>query len=470
MKTIVAAGVIAAVAGLAVATQPPVLVSRAGAGRQLSLTVYNVGRALVRDARPVTLPEGRVALEFRDIAARVMPETVAIEAAGVRVLEQNYEYDLLSPQTLLAKYLGHDVTLLLDEPGPAPGEVVRKVQTGRLLSIEGGTVWRFGDVIVTNPPYRQLQFSDLPESLRDQPTLVWQLDTDKAGERRIEATYLTGGMSWEADYVLTLDGAGELGQLLGWVTLNNESGAAYPDATLQLVAGDIHLAPAVPARQELMVARSAMKAGADMQEESFADYHLYTLERPTTIKERQKKQVSLLAADGVRIVRHYRVESPQWWFQSKIGKQKQDVAIQVELANRADNRLGMPLPAGVVRLYQRDRRGTAQFIGEDRIQHTANGEIVTLKVGTAFDIVAERRQTEYRRIADNVHESAFEVTLRNRKDVPITVEVREQIGGDWEMLQYSQEFEKVSAFGVEFKVPVAADGEVKLTYRVRVRW
>ncbi|NCO69789.1 MAG: DUF4139 domain-containing protein, partial [Acidobacteria bacterium] len=347
----------------AVAAQPPVLVSRAGAGRQLSLTVYNVGRALVRDARSVTLPEGRVALEFRDIAAKVLPETVAIEAAGVQVLEQNYEYDLLSPQTLLAKYLGRDVTLVLEEPGPAPGEVVRRVQTGRLLAIEGGTVWRFGDQIVTNPPYRQLQFAELPDSLRDQPTLVWQLDAESAGERRIEATYLTGGMNWEADYVLTLDGGGELGQLLGWVTLANESGAAYPDATLQLVAGDVHLAPAAQARQELMVPRSAMKAAGAMQEESFADYHLYTLERPTTIKERQKKQVSLLAADGVRIVRHYRVESPQWWFQSKIGKQKQDVAIQVELANRVENRLGMPLPAGVVRLYQRDRRGSAQFIG-----------------------------------------------------------------------------------------------------------
>jgi len=252
------------------------------------------------------------------------------------------------------------------------------------------------------------------------------------------------------------------------VTLDNASGAAYPDATLQLVAGDVHLAPvARMAPQPMMM---AAKAGVgEMREESFAEYHLYTLERTTTLKDRQQKQVALLQAEGVRVAKRYVVESPRWWFLQRIDKQKQDVRVDVEIANRADNRLGMAIPAGVVRLYQRDKRGTAQFVGEDRIDHTPKDEVVKVTMGNAFDVVAERRQTEYRRLADNLYEDAFEVTLRNHKESAVTVEVKEEVGGDWEMVSNSHPFEKLSAFGVAFSVPVPANGEAKLTYKVRVR-
>jgi hypothetical protein len=214
----------------------------------------------------------------------------------------------------------------------------------------------------------------------------------------------------------------------------------------------------------------AVKAPApEMREEAFAEYHLYTLERPTTIKDRQKKQVTLLEAEPVKVARHYVVESPQWWYVQRIGKQRQDVRVEVEFANRADNHLGIALPGGVIRLYQRDKRGTAQFVGEDRIQHTPKDELVKVTMGNAFDVVAERRQTDYRKLADNLFEDAFEVTLRNHKDTAITVEVRETVGGDWEMLSNSYPYEKSSAFTVTFSVPVPANGESKLTYRVRVR-
>ena len=466
LQLLVGLGLVAA--RVASAGSPLAVVSQAGQGRALSLTVYNVGRALVRDVRPISLPSGVTTLEFRDIAEHVMPETVSIAGEGVTVLEQNYEYDLLSPQTLLAKYLGRDVTLVTEEPGTAPGVTVRKELVGRLLSIENGTVWRIGDRIVSNPPYRQLVFGELPENLRERPTLVWLLASERAGERRLEATYLTSGISWKADYVLTLGSGGDVGSLLGWVTLDNTSGASYPEATLQLVAGDVHLAPARRAGpQPMMMAAKAVSA--EMREESFAEYHLYTLERPTTVKDRQQKQVALLEAEGVKAARHYVVESPQWWYVQRIGKQKQDVRVDVEIANRADNHLGMALPAGVVRLYQRDRRGTAQFVGEDRIEHTPKDELVKVTMGNAFDVVAERRQTDYRKLSDNLYEDAFEVTLRNHKESAVAVEVREQVGGDWEMLSNSHPFEKLSTFGVSFSVPVAANGEAKLTYRVRVR-
>lgn len=451
------------------AAEPPVVVSTAGPGRTLSLTVYNVGRALVRDARPVTLPAGTVALEYRDIAARVMPQTVSVQGGTLTVLEQNYEYDLLSPQTLLAKFLGRTVTLVVDEPGREPGQIVRREVPATLISLENGTVWRMGDRIVTDPPYRQLVFDSVPGNLRERPTLVWLLDAARAGEQRLEVTYLTGGMSWQADYVLTLGERGDRGALQGWVTLDNTSGADYPEATLQLVAGDVHVIQERLVRDDVMMQR-AVAAAPQMVEESFAEYHLYTLQRPTTVKDRQKKQVSLLEADGIAVARRYLVEAPAFWFRAPIGPQKQDVKVQVEMENRQGNRLGMPLAGGVVRLYQRDRRGTAQFVGEDRIGHTPRDEKVTLTMGKAFDVVAERRQAEFRRLADSLSESAFEVVLRNHKDEAITVEVREAVGGDWEMLSHSHSFEKLSAFGVVFAVPVPARGEATVRYRVRTRF
>ena len=455
-----------ALTALAAGAEPPVVLSQAGPGRALSLTVYTAGRALVRDTRPVTLPAGEVDLEFADIAAAVMPETVSIRGDDLTVLEQNYEYDLLSPQTLLAKFVGREVRMVVDEPSGSGGALVQRTVTGRLLSIENGTVWRIGDTIVSNPRYRELVFPSVPSTLRERPTLVWRLDSTRAAERRLEATYLTGRMNWQADYVLTLDAAGTTGRLQGWVTLSNESGTSYPDARVQLVAGNVHLAPAPsPVRAgTLRVEKAAMAA----QEESFAEYHLYTLPRPTTLRDKQKKQITLLEAEGVRAARRYVVAAPGVFYSAQGGEQRQDVRADVELANTKASGLGMPLPGGVVRLYQLDSRGTPQFIGEDRIAHTPEGESVNLTVGTAFDITAERRQTDFRQFGSTT-ESAYELKLRNHKDVPVTVEVREQLAGDWEILSSSLPYRKLSAFEVQFDVAVKPDREAVLTYRARIR-
>ncbi len=459
--------VLLAAAATTAAGEPPVVASRHDAkGRTVSLTVYNVGRALVRDARPVNLPAGEASLEFKDIAAGVMPETVAVAGEGITVIEQNYEYDLLSPQTLLAKYLNRDATLVVEEPGELPAQVVLRRRTGRLLSVENGTVWRIGSDIVMNPTYRDLVFPEVPAVLRDRPTLVWLLRSATAGERRLEATYLTTGMTWKADYVLTLDGEGKRADLLGWITVDNESGASYPEAALQLVAGDVHLAPAPRAGfAETMMVKTAQ---APVEEESFAEYHLYTVPRPTSIKERQKKQISFLEKSGMTVGRRYVVEGSAGLFRGRIGVQRHDVRVEIDLANRAANQLGVPLPAGTLRMYQKDRRGTAQFVGEDAIRHTPVDETVTMTMGNAFDLVAERRQTDFRRF-DSVSESAFEVTMRNHKEAPVTITVRERVGGDWEMLSNSHPFTKESAFGVTFEVPVEAKGSATLRYRVRVR-
>lgn len=447
--------------------EPPTVISTADGGQVLSLTVYNVGRALVRDSRSVVLPGGVVKLEYRDIAARVMPQTVAFIADDTVVLEQNYEYDLLSPKTLLAKFLGKEVTLVREEPRlDGPGTVRQEVRA-TLLSVENGTVWRVGDRIVANPAYRELVFDSVPPYLREKPTLVWLLQSQKAGQRTVQATYLTEGISWRADYVLSLDQRGEKGVLTGWVTLSNNSGASYPEARLQLVAGEVHVVREERTRERVFAEQMAAKAPA-MAEEAIGEYHLYTLERRTTILDRQDKQVSLLHAAEVKAVKHFVVTGFPHYFWSRQDLHREPVRVKLEVANTAANGLGLPLPAGTVRVYQRDSRNAEQFMGEDRIEHTPKDETLKLEIGTAFDVVAERVQTEFRSF-DKVTESAFEVRLRNHKDEPITVEVEEHIGGDWEILSHSHPYQKRSAFVVVFSVPVPASGQSTLAYRVRVR-
>ncbi len=456
-----------AAAGAAAAAETPTVVSRSGDGRDLAVTVYTVGRGVVRDARTVDLPTGVVALEYRDIAARVMPQTVAIAGGGLSVLEQNYEYDLLSPETLMAKYLGRDVTMVVEEPGAAPGEVVRRRVTGTLLSTEGGTIWRVGDEVVLNPSYSELRFPEVPGNLRERPTLVWLLDSRSTGPRRVEATYLTEGLSWEADYVLTMPADGGRAELLGWFTVDNASGSSFEGARLQLVAGDVHLV-APPKVTPMFREEARVGAAAQVTRETLGEYHLYTVPRPTDLKDRQKKQISFLDAAGIDVVRRYRVDAPMGYFRTPMGEQDQPVRVDLEIDNRSDNGLGVPLPAGVMRLYRRDSSGMAQFVGEDRIDHTPADETVTVTAGNAFDVVARRRQTEFRRF-DSTVETGFEVTLRNHKDEPVTVEVRESPGGDWEILESSQKWARESATTAVFTVAVPAGGEAKVSYRVRIR-
>jgi hypothetical protein len=447
-------------------SEPATVVSRAEEGQELALTVYNVGRALVRDTRQVNLPAGTLRLEFRDIAAKVIPETVALAAPDLEVLEQNYEYDLLSPKTLLAKFLGKEVILVREEPRPEGPGTLRQEVRATLLAINEGTVWRIGDRIVSNPPYRELIFPQVPPTLREKPTLVWLVQVKKGGTRPLRATYLTSGLSWRAAYVLSLDKDGKQGRLTGWVTLENESGASYPNARLQLVAGEVNVEE--ERSRHVVYEMKATKAEA-MEREALGEYHLYTLPRPTTLQDRQEKQVLLLEAFAVAVRESLRVSSMPHYFWSRLAQvQREPVQVQLEFANKQDNGLGVPLPEGVVRVYQRDSRGNEQFMGEDSIEHTPKDETVRLEVGEAFDVVAERVQTEFRSF-DKTNESAFEVRLRNHKDEAVTVEVEEHLGGDWEMLAHSHPYTKQSAFVVVFAVPVPAQGQATLSYRVRVR-
>jgi hypothetical protein len=442
---------------------------------ELSLTVYNTDLALVRDVRNVELAPGTSDLRFMDIAATVNPATVHFRSLSqpprVRVVEQNYEYDLLEPDKLLRKYVGRDVTLVrrVQEAGSTREEEV----TAHLVSYNTAPVWRIGKEIVTGLQADHIRFPELPGNLYSRPTLIWTLDNQGSAKHRVEAAYLAGKMSWNADYVLTVARNDTSADLDGWVTLGNNSGTSFKQASLQLVAGNLNRVKSVMADMVAKRADAFREASADMKQEAFSEYHLYTLGHKTSINNSETKQVSMLSGTSIPVRKRYVVDGQAVYYHNQQhpgAPIKDDVAVYYELKNDAGSGLGMPMPAGVVRVYQADSKGGVQFAGEDRIDHTPKDEAVKLRIGTAFDVVCERSQVDFEKVGTSVYEVAYEIVLRNHKPAPISVEVNEPIGGTWRMLSASHAWTKTSAWASQFTVPVAADGTATLKYRVRVTY
>jgi hypothetical protein len=437
----------------------------------LAVTVYNSNIALVRDVRQLTLPAGESRLRFMDIAASINPATVHFrsetEPTKLGVLEQNYEYDLLDPNKLLQKYVGREVTLMRGD---------QEVKA-TLLSDNNGQVWKIGNDIITNLGYNSIRFPEVPENLYERPTLLWTLQNSGARKHKVEASYLTANLSWSADYVLNVAKDAASGDLDGWVTLVNHSGTAFKNAQLQLVAGDLHrVYDNLRADREMNVVSGmakSMPAAPQFQQEAFSEYHLYSLGRRTSIFDQESKQISLLNASRFPMQKVYVVNGQSYYYRTAAqpgAPAKDPVQVFYKFKNEDKVGLGMPLPAGTIRVYQADSRGGSLFVGEDHIDHTPKDETISLHIGNAFDIVAERKQIDYKRLSDRVYEFEYEITLRNHKDAPITVEANEPIGGDWEMVSSTHKFTKTAAFAAQFQVPVDKDGTSVLKYRVRVRW
>ncbi len=443
----------------------------------LAVTVYNSNIALVRDVRQLALSGGAFRLKFMDIAATVNPATVHFRSLTdpekLGVIEQNYEYDLLEPAKLLHKYVGKEVTLVRSymENGSTKREEIKAT----LLSDNNGPVWKIGNDIVTGLYSEGYRFPEVPANLYERPTLLMSLENSGAHKQQIEASYLATNLSWNADYVLTVARDDKAADLDGWVTLANNSGTAFRNARLQLVAGDLNRLPA-NSRRDMMEAKSMAVAGAvanQFQQESFSEYHLYTLGRRTSVEDKESKQISLLQGSAVPVEKIFVVNGQNFYYhnqQNPGSPLKDPVMVFYKFKNEEKAGLGIPLPAGNVRVYQKDSRGGILFIGEDRIDHTPKDENVTVHIGNAFDVVAERKQTDYKRIDTHVWEMEFEITLRNHKDTPITVQVNEPIGGDWEMLSSTYKYTKTSAWAAQFNVPVDKNGASVLKYRIRARW
>jgi hypothetical protein len=441
------------------------------------VTVYNSNIALIRDVRQLQLPTGNFRLKFEDIAATVNPATVHFrslnEPEKVSVVEQNYEYDLLEPAKLLNKYVGKEVTLVRSymENNTTKHEEIKAT----LLANNNGPVWKIGNDIVTGLYGESYRFPEVPANLYDRPTLLMSLENSGSHKQNIEASYLANNLSWNADYVLTVGREDKAADLDGWVTVVNNSGTAFHNAKLQLVAGDLNRIPE-PARYKAANAMAAPMAAKDMvqfQQENFSEYHLYSLGRRTSVEDKETKQISLLEGSGVPVEKLFVVNGQNFYYrnaQNPGSPLKDPVQVFYKFKNEEKAGLGMPLPAGNVRVYQKDSKGGILFIGEDRIEHTPKDEFVTIKIGNAFDVVAERKQTDFKKIADRVYEMAFEITLRNHKDSAVTVQVNEPIGGDWDILSSTYDAKKTDAFAAQFNVPVKANGESVLKYRIRVKW
>ncbi len=447
--------------------------------KSVAITVYNSNLGLVKDTRTLRLPRGTSQLRFMDVAQQINATSVHIKSVtapnALAVVEQSYEFDLLNPQKLLDKYVGKELTLVLKTLENNSEKLVPTSAT--LLSNNGGQVWQIGQQIVINPTnIGEIRFDRLPQDLIAKPTLVWTLNNTGTDTHTVEASYLTTGLNWRSDYVIVVNQNDTRADLNGWVTLTNTSGTAYRNADLKLVAGDVHRVReevAMNAVSEMRVARAGAAPQPQFQEQAFFEYHLYTLQRQTNIKHNETKQISLLSSDNFTIKKELIVNGQAFYFQGynnpgELVKEK--VGVYVGFKNAKENNLGVPLPAGVVRVYKADTTGAQQFVGEDRIDHTPKDETVRIKLGDAFDVVAERKQTDYKNIARRVFEYAYEIRIRNHKEEAVTVVVNEPIGGDWEMLNSTFPAEKTAAFAARFNVPVAKDDEAILSYRVRVKF
>lgn len=434
----------------------------------VAVTIYNNDRALVREKRKIKLPKGESYLKFMDVPERIIPETVSLksllQAGSLQILEQNYEYDLISPSKLMEKYVGKEVKLVNKNKDMDFYEV-----TAKLLSVNESPVFQVENQIYLGHP-GNVVLPELPSELIAKPTLIWMLD-NSLEEQELEATYLTSGISWKADYVLVYDEPKNTMDLEGWITLNNSSGATYQNARLKLVAGEVNIVPVqapAPMMDRMMV--GAAKS-MEVREESFAEYHLYSVPRRTTIKQNQSKQVSLLSANGVKANKIYEYRGNTAFYHSQINPiRNENIDAFLVFKNAEDNQLGFPLPEGIIRVYQEDSEGMLQFAGEDRIKHTPKDEEIRLRLGKAFDIIGERTQIDFQKLGPNVVECEFEIVIRNHKKNDITVDIVEPMMGDWQVIKSSMDYEKKDAFSVIFHLPIKAEGSEKVSYRVRIRF
>lgn len=457
------------------------------------LTVYNQGFALVKEQRLLELKSGIQEVRIEDVAQLIEVNSVGIrslsQAGSFSVLEQNYQYDLISPAAILNKAVGKQITfnrVFADGRVERLQGILLSAPTAVVGNANGGSnqTWQ-GMVIQTNDgriilnPSGEIEVASIPEGLISKPSLLWLLSSQRQGPNNVELSYLTQGISWKSDYVLNLDQDGKLGDIKGWVTLTNNSGATYTDAKLKLLAGEVfRVQPAFGGGRggaPEMALRSAAKN--EFSEEQFADYHLYTLQRPATVRDREIKQVSLLEAINVPVTKKLVVDSMRMYGfyrpnEGLVGVGDIKPLVFIEFKNDEASHLGMPLPMGTVKVFQRDSTGSLQMLGEASIDHTPRNEQLSLPVGRAFDVVCSRKRTEFKWIGSSRTGAieTFEIEVRNRKQTAETVHVFERFGGEWTITQKNAEYTKLDAHTVDFVLNLKADEVRKIVYTVETRW
>jgi len=446
----------------------------------VSLTIYNQNFAVVREKRSFTLADGTNFVRYEDVASTIDPTSLSFKSLtapnAVAVREQNYQFDLLTPQAVLNKSLGKRVHYKRIRSN---GEV--EMLNGTILSTNSGIILKADDGSIILNPSGEIAVDELPEGLLSRPSLLWKLDNGKPGKHETEVSYLANGMNWKSDYVAVVSENEASVDITGWVTLDNKSGATYKSAQLQLLAGDVRRVQDykndIP--RPSVAYEKGMKDEAQFQEESFFEYHLYTLDGVTDVMNNETKQMTLMSAADVTVDRKLIFDGGRnrYYYYGRSGgpgsgssTDEMKANIVLEVKNSKANNMGMPLPKGKVRVYKADKRGNLQFLGEDLIDHTPKDETVSLYIGDAFDVMGTRKQMEYNQISSTVRDESYEISIRNHKNEDAKVWITEHVYGDWKMLSNSHSFEKKDATTIQFPVTVPKDGEVKVKYKVRITW
>ena len=446
----------------------------------VDITIYNQNVALVKDKRTLALKSGMNEIRFTDVASQIDPTSVQFaslaDPTGTRVIEQNYAYDIVGSSKILQKYLDQTVSLVTEDGTK---------YTGKLLSGSDDIILQSDDGQVTTVKLarvRELKFPQLPGGLITKPTLIWKINASREGNQDAQVTYMTNGINWKANYVVVVNAQDTAMNLNGWVTIDNQSGATYEDARLKLVAGDVRRVTPVPAARDGYAVPTAPAAKAEPQftQQDFFEYHLYSLQRATTIRNRETKQIEFTTAanvpinklfvyDGASNLRFYgyQITDPNY---GKTSNTK--VAVMIEFKNSEANKMGIPLPKGTLRVYKADSDGSNQFIGEDNIDHTPRDEMIRLNIGNAFDVVGERKQTNFVKVSDRVIEETYQIKLRNHKKDAVEVRVVEHLfrWSNLELKNLTQDYLKTDAQTIEFRVNIPADGEKIVNYTVRYAW
>lgn len=449
--------------------------------REIEITIYNQNKALVRDKRVFELKKGEQIIKIQDVAENLDPTSVHFKSLSYPndcfVLEQNFEYDLISRNKLLRKYIDREIEI--KEIYQENNTTKERIQKGTLLSVNDGLVVKIKEKIHLNPQ-GEIILPEIPEGLITKPTLSWLILNYKEAKHIIELSYLTDRINWSSDYVLVIDKDDKKVDLTGWVTIDNQSGATYENAKIKLVAGDINIVEDKTSLRRDMFFKAVPQVVQEQQfkEQEFFEYHIYTLQRRTTIKDNEKKQIEFVKASDIETKKLYIYDAARFNWYSSVStaddlyaeKCNKKVWVIMEFKNSKENNLGVPLPKGKIRVYKHDEENVLQFIGEDRIDHTPKDEIIRIYLGNAFDIVAERKLLD-RKTTSNTDELKVEIIIRNRKKEDINVNVVEHhYAQNWKILNSTHKYEKKNVNTVEFDVPLKADSEAKLTYTVKYWW
>ena len=440
--------------------------------KSLNVTVYNNGLGLVKDSRVVNLTKGENILSFQGVSAQIQPETALLEANGLKVREQNFNFDLLSRESLLRKFLGKDIQVI--ETHYISGK--KTIENAKVLSVDAGLVLKIGDRIETDYSGR-LIFPNIPADLYDQPTLTINVEATDPGQRDVELSYLTNGLTWRADYVAELNNAEDALNLNGWVTLTNTSGIPYKNADIQFVAGSVNRIRPVAPRPMMFKAHSlntadAVAVGSAMIEEPLMDYHLYSLGRKTDIASNQTKQLSLLSASAIKIKKEYKFTNiiPVYRGRNSPGEfSTRNAEVVLQFDNNKESNLGLSLPAGIIRVYKANSKNNLFFVGEDQIAHIPENGEVKLKLGSAFDVTVQGKETAYSAFSDKAYEAGYALTFKNAKDTPVKITYRQDFAHQWTITESSLPYTTASAQQAEWNIEIPAKGQKILNYTVRIQ-